>query len=384
MRLKKLVLYLMAAVMLGIPAAGCASQSPIAQAVICRGVSKAGEPMMAGDSLAPDADTIYCSVKLAAPSAKSKVRAEWYLVKSEEAGLSDLLIGNETVPGDAPYAVFAFARSDKLLPRGDYQVKLYVDDTYVQSAPFKVEGKAAPSGVTLSEAVTCSGADPLTGKSLQAVKVFPNNASSVFCSARVNGAKFDDRVTARWIYRGGELAGVKDKLAAESTLKIQGSEYISFSFGPKSGSLFPTGDYTVGLYVGDKEQALLPFSVVDWKAIPGPYVGEAMVFAYKDADRKEVNPGPQFPADTTEVNLAAKIYNFPAGTKLTTRWIITKSDDAGVDNYTIKEDTQDVEAGATLISVKLTSGKEKFVKGDYAVSLLVEGKETAFVPFRVQ
>jgi len=233
MKITRIAVYMLAAVALVLPLAGCINARGIESAVICKAVSKSGEPMQVTDNLTPDIGTIYCSVKLTSPSAKSKLKAEWYIVKSEEAGLNDYLIGTETAAADAPYAVFAFARSDKLLPRGDYQVKLYFDDKYVQSAPFYVQGQAAASSTTLSDATTCASLDQLTGKPVGITGIFPSDASSICCSVKVSGAQFNDQVKARWTYISGELAGFQGKTIAEQSAKVEGREYISYSFGPK-------------------------------------------------------------------------------------------------------------------------------------------------------
>ena len=150
MKINKHLVYLLMAAAMVLPVfAGCVSQSPIEQAVLCAAVSKSGEPLLAADNFTPDIKTIYCSVKLNAPSAKSTVRADWYLVKSDEAGLSDMLFGSEKAAAEAPYAVFAFARAENLLPRGDYRVSLFYDDKPVKSVPFVVQGEPAVPSVKL-------------------------------------------------------------------------------------------------------------------------------------------------------------------------------------------------------------------------------------------
>jgi hypothetical protein len=377
------MVYLLAALALVLPLAGCINASAIESAVICKEVSKTGEPLQVTDNLTPDIGTIYCSVKLASPSVKSKLKAEWYVVKSEEAGFNDYLIGTETVAADAPYAVFAFARSDKLLPRGDYQVKLYLDDKFVQSVPFFVQGQAAASAVTLSDATTCAGIDRLTGKPIAATGIFPNDALSIYCSVKVSGAQFNDQVKARWTYISGELTGVKDRKIAESAVKVEGREYISFSFGPKAGQPFPMGDYSLGLYVDDRELVNLPFKVVAPADIKGPYIGEAATWTYKDSEKKDANATAQFPVDATDIIFRAKFYNAPQETPMSLQWIIVRSDDAGLDNYLIREDKYTI-SGTDVMVVMLTRGKDKFVKGDYVVKLLLDGQEKAVVPFRVQ
>ena len=384
MKINKFLVYLLVAVAMVLPlSSGCINNSPFEQAVICKAVSKAGEPMMAADNLTPDIATIYCSVKLAAPSAKSKLKAEWYIVKSEEAGLNDYLIGTETVAADAPYVVFAFARSEKLLPRGDYQVKLYLDDKFVQPAPFYVQGQAAASAITLSDAAMCAGIDQLSGKPVAGTTIFPSDASSIYCSAKTGGAQFNDQVRARWTYLSGELEGFQGKTLAEQSTKIEGREYIYFSFGPKAGQLFPMGDYSLGLFVDDRELVKLPFTVVAPADIRGPYVGETAIFTYKDKEKKEINATAVFPAGMGEVSFTARIYNVPADTEMNLQWIIAKSDEAGVDDYLAKEDKSKIE-GTLEITSKLISVKDNFVKGDYVVKLLLDGQEKAAVPFKVQ
>ena len=383
MKIERIVIYMLAVVALVLPLAGCINNSPVEQAVICKAVSKSGEPMQVTDKLTPDIGTIYCSVKVASPSANSKLKAEWYIVKSEEAGLNDYLIGTETVAADAPYAVFAFARSDRLLPRGGYQVKLYFDGKFVQSVPFYVQGQAAASAVTLSEATMCTAIDQLTGKPIISATIFPSDALSIYCSAKISGAQFNDQVKARWTYIGGELTGVKDRKIAETSVKVEGREYISYSFGPKAGQPFPMGDYNLGLYMDDRELVNLPFTVVAPADIKGPYVGGIAIYTYKDTEKKEVNSTGSFPVDASEIDFAAGIYNAPADTAMTVQWIIARSDEAGVDNYLMKEDKYII-TGTDVLAIILTRGKDNFPKGDYVVKLLLDGQEKAAVPFKVQ
>jgi len=384
MKINKFLVYLLLAVATVLPmASGCIDNPPFEQVVICKAVSKSGEPVMAADNLTPDSATIYCSVKLAMPSAKSKLKAEWYVIKSEEAELNDYLIGTETVAADAPYVVFAFARSDRLLPHGDYQVKLYLDDKFVRSVPFYIMGQAAASAVTLSDATMCAGIDQLSGKPVAGGSIFPSDAAGIYCSAKVGGAQFNDQVRARWTYLSGELEGFQGKTIAEQSTKVEGREYIYFSVGTKQGQLLPTGDYSLGLYVDDRELVRLPFAVVAPAHIKGPYVGAMAIFTYKDKEKKTVNSTAVFPADMGEVSFTVRMYNVPADTEMNLQWIIAKSDEAGVDDYLAKEDKSKIE-GTLEITSKLISVKDNFVKGDYVVKLLLDGQEKAAVPFKVQ
>jgi len=384
MKINKHLVYLLMAVAMVLPVlAGCVSQPPIEQAVLCAAVSKSGEPLLAADNFTPDIKTIYCSVKLNAPSAKSTVRADWYLVKSDEAGLSDMLFGSEKAAAEAPYAVFAFARSENLLPRGDYRVSLFYDDKPVKSVPFVVQGEPAAPSVKLDEATMSTGIDVLSGKPLNNVSVFPADSTVVYGTARVSGGDFNDQVKARWVYEGGELGGDREQTIAEKSLKLEGREYLNFSISPKEGSPFPKGRYSLRLYVGDVEQVKLPFSVVEAVGLPPLYVGEAGVYSFKDKEQKEVNLTSRFTVDTPEIFFRAKVYNALPGTPMDVQWIIVRSDEAAVDNYQVAEDKNVID-GTLEIAARLSAGKNKLYKGDYAVKLLLNGEEKISLPFIVQ
>ena len=384
MKINRLLVYLLMVSVLALPLlAGCIGQPPIDGAVLCPAVSKTGEPLLAADNFTPDINTIYCSVKLNAPSAKSTVRADWYLVKSDESGLSDLLIGSEKVPADAPYVVFAFARSENLLPRGDYRVSLFYDDKAAQVVPFVIQGEPAAPSAKLDDGAMSTGVDVLSGKPLNKATVFPVDSPTIYGSARVSGAGFSDMVVARWVYEGGELGGDKEQKIAEKALNVEGREYINFSISPKEGMPFPKGRYSLRFYVGDIEQLKLPFSVVEDVELPALYVSEADVYAFNDVEQKEVNQTSRFKADTPGIFFRAKIYNAPPGTPMNIQWIIVKSDEAGVDNYQAAEDKNTID-GTLVIAAKLSAGKEKLAIGDYAVKLLLNGEEKVVLPFKVQ
>lgn len=384
MNINKLLLYLVMAVAMVLPvASGCINKSPVDQAVICKAVSRSREPLMVADNLTPDVKTIYCSVKLAAVQPESNVKAEWYVVKSAEAGLTDTLIGSSTVAAETPYVAFVFTRAETLLPRGEYQVKLYYDNKFVQSVPFQVQGEAAPPAATLSESVLCSSIDRLTEKPIVSANIFPSNVSSIYCSVKISGADFNDQVKVRWVYEGGELGGDVEQKIAESSVKVEGREYLNFSISPKEGKPFPKGRYSVRFYVGDIEQLKLPFSVVEDGMLPALYVNETYVYAFKDKEQKEINRTSRFPIDTQEIFFRANIYNAPPGTPVDIRWTIVHSKEAAVDDYQFAEDKMVID-GTLPIAARLSISKDKLVRGDYSVRLLLNGEEKVVIPFIVQ
>ncbi len=285
MKVTRLAFYLMLLSSLLLPGlAGCINQSPIDQAVITDNVTKTGQPALSVDSFAPDVNNIYCSVKLSNVAASSAVKAEWYVAKSDEASLTNSLIGNETLAASSPYIVFTFTRADKLLPRGDYEVKLYYDNKYEKSATFKVEGNISAPAASVSEATMCSAVDLLTNKPIDKIDTFPNDVSKIFCSFKVSGAGINTVLKGHWVYVGGELPALAGKTINDSTTTAEGREYISFSIAVPTGKLFPNGQYDLKLLVEDKEVADLPFKVVAPASIPGPFFAGMSTFTYSGSD----------------------------------------------------------------------------------------------------
>lgn len=382
--MKKRLIYIFVLAALLLPLlAGCISKPEIEQAVLCNAVSKTGEPLKVSDNFTPDVKTIYCSVKLNTQSAKSTIRADWYLVKSQEADLENVPIGSQKAAADAPYVVFAFARSEALLPRGDYSVSLFYDEKPVQTVPFVIQGQPAAPSVKLETATMSTVIDMIGGKPLNSVSVFPADSQVVYGSVKVSGGDFSDEVKARWIYEEGELSGVRGQTIAESILKVEGREYLNFSISPREGKSFPKGSYSLRFYTGDTEQLRIPFSVVEPGQVPELYIGEAIVYAFKDSEQKEVNLSYRFSSDTPEIFLKARIYNAPRDTRVDIEWIIVSSDEAGVDNYLAAADEKTI-AGTVEIAARLATSKGKLVKGDYAAKLVLNGEEKLSVPFKVQ
>jgi len=363
--------------------AGCATQPPIERAVMCSKVSPSGEPATPSDTFAPDVSAIYCSVKLAKVSAESTVKAQWYVVNSDEASLKNSLIGQGTVAAGSPYVVLQFTRADQLLPRGDYKVDLYYDSALAKTVTFKVQGEAALSLATLSEATMCTSVNLLTDQAIDKVDTFPNDISKIFCSARVDKADFGTVVKARWTYVEGALDALKGKVIYEPTTRVEGRQYVSFSIGMPAGKLFPIGKYNITLSIGGQEMANLPFAVIDAAAIKWPYVSEMSTFVYTDKDQKALSLTAQFPADAKQVNFRARTYNAPMGTQLDIQWILDRSTDGIYQQKLIKEDNNQID-GTTEIRAALAVKSDPFIPGDYLVKVLINGQEVASVPFKVQ
>jgi hypothetical protein len=229
----------------------------------------------------------------------------------------------------------------------------------------------------------CTSLDLLTNKPLDKIDVFPSDISKIFCSVKINKGDFNTVIKARWTYVNGELEDMKGKTIYEPTTKAEGREYISFSIGMQPGKQLPIGQYNITLFVENKEQLNVPFTVVAPASIKWPYISEMSTFLYADQDQKTVTLTGQFTADTKQVNFRAKAYDAPAGTELSIQWILDRSADATIQSKLIKEDKSKVE-GTVEVRASLISKSDPFVKGDYLIKMLVNGQEFATVPFKVQ
>lgn len=362
---------------------GCTNNLPIEQAVMCSKVNSAGAPETISDTFPPDVAIIYCSVKLSSPSAKSTVKAQWYMVNSDNASQNNSLIGEGSIAAETPYVVLAFTRSGELLPKGGYEVKLSYDGTFAKSVQFNILGEAAPSAATLSDITMCGSVDLSTSKPIGKTDIFPNDTSNIFCSVKVNNADFNTIIKARWTYVSGDLESMKGKTIYEPAVQAEGRDYIPFSISVPVGKQFPNGQYSVTLSVENKEQGSATFTVVDPASIKWPYISEMSTFSYADQDQKTATLTAQFPYDVKQVNFRARAYNAPAGTEINIQWIIDRSADATIQDKLIKEDKTEID-GSVEIRASLASKSDPFIKGDYLIKLLVNGDEMAVVPFKVQ
>ncbi|MGA2157702.1 MAG: hypothetical protein ABSG90_00655 [Dehalococcoidia bacterium] len=383
MKITRLTFCLMISISLLLPGlAGCVNQTPIEGAIITDNVTSSGQPELAVDNFTPDVNNIYCSVKLSNVSASSTVKAEWYVAKSEEAGLTNSLIASESLAASSPYVVFSFIRADKLLPRGDYEVKLYYNNKYQKSALFTIAGSAGPAAA-VSEATMCSAIDLLTNKPIDQINTFPNDVGKIFCSFKVSGAGVNTVLKAHWAYVGGEIPALAGKTINDSSTTAEGRDYISFSIAVPPGKTFPNGEYDLKLLVEDKEVSDLPFKVVPPSSIPGPFFASMSTFAVSGSDNNTIALTAQFPADTPQVNLLVRAYNLPAGTDLDIQWSIVKSTDLTVIDQVVKEDKQQFQGSGEIVS-SLISKSKPFITGDYQVKLLADSQEIGTVPFKVQ
>jgi len=384
MRMNKIFIPAALIALLILSVVSCINFNPIEQAVMCSSVTKTGEPLLTTDTFPPDIKTIHCSVKLSNATGDKKIKAEWHIVKSDEAGQANSLLNTESVAADALYAVFAFVRSDTLFPRGDYEVRLYFDNKFIQAVPFKVQGEVTAPAAVLSDATVCTSIDVNNGKPLDRMEIVPNNEPTLFCSVKVSNADFGTKVTARWIYIKGELEGFQDKTLGERDTKVEAREYIAFPISRAGSKGFPIGEYCVKLFVEDKEQLSVPFKVVDSASIPGPYLSEAATFVNKgSSENQTLEMAYSFTPNIETVYTRVKINNAPQGTELKIKWIMLKDTQGNVLDDQLEEQNTMVEGTMSIVS-GLIRKSEEFPRGDYSIKFLVNGTEQMAVPFKVK
>jgi hypothetical protein len=358
----------------------CKSAPPIEEAVVCAGINRDGSPRLPAVSFSPDVKTIYCSVKLASVASSSTVRGEWYIVKSEAAGIKEYAAGGETVKAERPYLVFAFERAEQLLPVGDYEIRLTYDNRQRLVVPFKIQGEVTDTSTKLSDGIICSSIDTSTDRPLDKWETVPDNARVVFCSAKVTGADFGTVIKASWMLLkdGKETSNV-----IQASTRVEGRKYVSFSIQTAGGKKLLKGDYQVKLFVNDIAQVTVPFKVVDSAELPGPYLSEAGTLVLGGSENKTVQMSNSFPADVEVINFRTKANNCPQGTSVGIKWIVIKTAEGDVLDHVLKEETVQVEGTAEVYSaIKRTS--DKFPRGEYAVKALINGEEKITVPFRVR
>ena len=116
------------------------STAKLSEAAICKSVDpQMKKPIGETGVFSPDTPEIFCSVKLSnAP--ETKVTAKWIYVRGEQKDLENYLIDEYSLNTDGTkYLSFSLTRPDKGFPRGEYVVKLFLDNEEKISVSFMVE-----------------------------------------------------------------------------------------------------------------------------------------------------------------------------------------------------------------------------------------------------
>jgi len=103
------------------------------------------------------------------------------------------------------------------------------------------------------------------GKPLYPTNVFRTDADVFFCSFKVTDAPLDTKIRGVWTYVSGEVEDQigKNYVMDEITITVEGTRYAAVFYRrpPLPSYRWPRGEYKVVLYVDEKEEMSVPFTV---------------------------------------------------------------------------------------------------------------------------
>lgn len=247
-------------------------------------------------------------------------------------------------------------------------------------------GGAPPS---VDAVVMCRDVDS-NGAPIDPATTFNTSTAVVYCSVKVSNAPANSRARVDWIYREGELEGVRDYIIDTATVTIEGTRYVSFSLSiPDAG--WPEGLYDLVLYMDDKKMETVPFSVSGSGPTPQPQ------------DPTPTTPPDQTGATITEVTMAHDVnpdntplnpttaYEEGTPTIYTTMLVI----DAPSEGVIIRAEWLDVEPASPVLvdwhEAELRNGYAYFYStmpggwpaGEYGIRLYVDGDLKETVPYSI-
>ncbi len=150
-----------ALLLLALSALGFAAR--IVSGVTCRSVTQPGNvPVGIQDEFVPDAEAIHMVMAMADVAPGTAVEAIW--VSMNAISTPNYAIDSSTVvtkEGESRIH-FALSRPTNGWPAGDYQVLLYVSDTFITSVPFKIASAKAspPANESRSSGAAAGGGQP--------------------------------------------------------------------------------------------------------------------------------------------------------------------------------------------------------------------------------
>jgi hypothetical protein len=131
-------------VFLILAASGCEfsfSTAKLSEAVMCLSVNEdTKKPIGKTDVFSSDTPEIFCSVRLSHAPADTTIKSEWIYVKGEVEDLTDYTIDEFSLTAEGTsYVSFSLTRPNTGFPKGDYMLKLLMDDEEKIALSFRVE-----------------------------------------------------------------------------------------------------------------------------------------------------------------------------------------------------------------------------------------------------
>ena len=121
------------------------------------------------------------------------------------------------------------------------------------------EAEVSFTTASLNEATMCTGIDDDL-RPVGITDVFHVDTPEIFCTMKISSAPPDTEIKAEWIYVKGEVEDLTDYVIGEWSTEAGDSRYMYASLTcPDKG--WPRGSYKVVMYVNDKEELSVPFTV---------------------------------------------------------------------------------------------------------------------------
>lgn len=210
----------------------------------------------------------------------------------------------------------------------------------------------------------------------------------------LSNAPADTTLKAKWIAldTGGIVA--PNTLIGETEVSAQGSRNVDFTFKPNAGRL-PQGNYQVDIYLNNKLERTLRFTVKDTPAsttscppLPTPVTRPSNIVTSvtmaldTTPDKKEpINPTTVFAPDAT-FHAVVSLRNAPANTQVSITWYATDVGTAAPCNSRI-DSTEIVTDGTRNVDFTLKP-KTQWPSGTYRVEIFINGVLDRVVHFSVK
>lgn len=205
-------------------------------------------PVDVTDEFEPTQRAFHAIVTLENAPADIQMGSRWYLVQATGYTPNTKIDDNVlNVPeGGSRNVAFNLSATQSTWPPGDYCVEIYAEGNLALSKNFKVVGSAARSNATpdvLKQIVLAEDSDPGTFAPINATSKFKSTAPFIHAAVEIFEAPANTVLRARW------YPPSQDPLDFELT--TDGSRWLDFRLTPAPEG-FPTGEYTIEIYVNDQ------------------------------------------------------------------------------------------------------------------------------------
>jgi hypothetical protein len=202
---------------------------------------------------------------------------------------------------------------------------------------------------------------------------FSPNAT-IHAVVAVKKAPTDTKFSAKWLTTDVGDADVPDKLIDGTETTAGGSGNLDFSLSPTTS--FPVGNYRLEIYINDKLDQLVEFSIVEGgpeqaasSTDTGYIVSVTMAKGIKGVAKDPVNPTSVFkPTDT--VHAVVKVKGAPDATNFKSVWLVTDIGDVAKPDTVVDSLTLQMGGDGNIdFSLKPT---KPFPVGSYRVEIQID------------